>query len=263
MDKSKKSLLLGIGVIIAIVVLVGLIGTGSPVMSLLDMSDVWFSFSIREDLLGSFCMLTVSLALYVMAQQLMGVLLAGLVPDMHLSVCVAAIYGMLAFTMSGFSYPVTSMPPFIQGFSILFPLRQYYLCYVDIALYGCGVGYYWSHLAILLAYMAFGLLGGFMLNKEYRKEPQVEQFLQFESPQINGVNHKDTLLRRWFDLLRNVWDVMLFELRNIFTDAGVLLLFFVASLLYPLLFSSRCYCRMSHSASKWRSRMSICVPRIS
>lgn len=28
-----------------------LIGTGSPVMSILDMSDVWFSFSIREDLL--------------------------------------------------------------------------------------------------------------------------------------------------------------------------------------------------------------------
>ena len=28
-----------------------LIGTGSPVMSVLDMSDVWFSFSVREDLL--------------------------------------------------------------------------------------------------------------------------------------------------------------------------------------------------------------------
>lgn len=28
-----------------------LVGTGSPVMNLLDMSDVWFTFSIREDLL--------------------------------------------------------------------------------------------------------------------------------------------------------------------------------------------------------------------
>ena len=28
-----------------------LVGTGSPVMSILDMSDVWFSFSVREDLL--------------------------------------------------------------------------------------------------------------------------------------------------------------------------------------------------------------------
>ncbi len=29
-----------------------LIGTGSPVMSIVDMSDVWFTFSVREDLLG-------------------------------------------------------------------------------------------------------------------------------------------------------------------------------------------------------------------
>ncbi len=28
-----------------------LVGTGSPVMSILDMSDVWFTFSVREDLL--------------------------------------------------------------------------------------------------------------------------------------------------------------------------------------------------------------------
>lgn len=30
-----------------------LIGTGSPVMSIVDMSDVWFTFSVREDLLGN------------------------------------------------------------------------------------------------------------------------------------------------------------------------------------------------------------------
>lgn len=29
-----------------------IIGTGSPVMSIVDMSDVWFSFSVREDLLN-------------------------------------------------------------------------------------------------------------------------------------------------------------------------------------------------------------------
>lgn len=30
-----------------------IIGTGSPVMSIVDMNDVWFSFSVREDLLGN------------------------------------------------------------------------------------------------------------------------------------------------------------------------------------------------------------------
>ena len=198
---------------------------------------VMFGFG-HYTLLGSFAMLTVALLLYILAQQLMGLLLAGLVPEMHLSICVAAIYGMLAFTMSGFSYPVPSMPPFIQGFSILFPLRQYYLAYVDIALYGCGIGYYWPRLAILLAYCAIGLIGGFLLNKEYRTDSQPESLPEFPSPQINGRNHRDTPLNKFFDMLKNVWDVMLFEMRSIFTDLGVMMLFFIASLLYPLLFAA-------------------------
>ena len=31
-----------------------LVGQGSPVMSIVDMSDVWFTFSVREDMLGKF-----------------------------------------------------------------------------------------------------------------------------------------------------------------------------------------------------------------
>lgn len=41
------------GEVVEVFVKVGdLIGTGSPVMSLLDMSDSWFFFAVREDLLG-------------------------------------------------------------------------------------------------------------------------------------------------------------------------------------------------------------------
>lgn len=198
---------------------------------------VMFGFG-HYTLLGSFGMLTVTLILYIMSQQLMAVLLCGLVSDMHLAVCVSAIYGMLAFTMSGFSYPVTSMTPFIQGFSYLFPLRQYYLAYVDIALYGCGLGYYWPHIAILLAYMAFGLLGGFMLNKEYRTEPIQEALPEIVPPCINGRERTGNLWHRFVTLLQDIWGVMCFELRIIFTDLGVILLFYVASLLYPLLFAA-------------------------
>lgn len=36
-----------------------LVGTGSPVMSILDMDDVWFSFSVREDLLKDLAVGTV------------------------------------------------------------------------------------------------------------------------------------------------------------------------------------------------------------
>jgi HlyD family secretion protein len=30
-----------------------LVGTGAPIMTIVDMNDIWFSFNVREDLLGS------------------------------------------------------------------------------------------------------------------------------------------------------------------------------------------------------------------
>lgn len=38
--------------------------------------------------------------------------------------------------------------------------------------------------------------------------------------------------------LKDVWDVFTIELRSIFTDGGVMLIFFVATLLYPLIFAA-------------------------
>ena len=117
-------------------------------------------------MLGSLVMLSVSLLLFVLAQQAMGVLLAALIPEQHLSISVAAIYGMLSFTMAGFSYPVTSMPHGIQYVTYLFPLRRYYLSYVDIALYGNSLAYYWPHIVSLLAFLILGMVGIWMLGRE-------------------------------------------------------------------------------------------------
>ena len=33
-----------------------LVGQGSPVMSIVDLTDVWFTFAVREDMLGKFSM---------------------------------------------------------------------------------------------------------------------------------------------------------------------------------------------------------------
>lgn len=119
-------------------------------------------------MMGSLVMLSMAVVLFVLVQQALAVFLFALIPEMHLSICVSAIYGMLSFTMSGFSYPVTSMVPFMQSFSYLFPLRHYYLTYVDIALYGNGFELYWPHIAFLLAFLLLGFLGAFLCYRENR-----------------------------------------------------------------------------------------------
>jgi ABC-2 type transport system permease protein len=108
---------------------------------------------------GSFLALTVTLLLFIIALQSMAVLLAGLLPDQHISVCIAAIYGALSFSMSGFSYPVSNMPPALQAFSYLFPLRHYYLVYADVSLFGSTLHQYYPHLCMLILFLLPGLIG--------------------------------------------------------------------------------------------------------
>ena len=120
-------------------------------------------------LLGSSVMLSLMLVLMVLSQQAMGVFLASLIPEQHLAISVGAIYGMLSFTMSGFSYPATNMPPFLQSVSYLFPLRHYYLSYVDIALYGNGIAYYWTSLLGFMVFLLLGMVGIILLSRETRR----------------------------------------------------------------------------------------------
>ena len=123
--------------------------------------------------LGSFLALSVTLVLFILAMQSMGVFLAGLIPDQHLAVSVGGIYGMLSFSMAGFSYPVDSMPPALQALSNIFPLRHHYLAYAKIALFDGAMADYWPHLCALLLFLVPGLVGGLLLSR-----PSVSQACQ-------------------------------------------------------------------------------------
>lgn len=124
---------------------------------------------LHYTMMGSLAMLSLTVVLFVVVQQSLGVFLSFLVPEMHMAICVGAIYGMLSFTMSGFSYPVTNMVPFMQGFSYIFPLRHYYLTYVDIALYGNGLSYYWPNIVILFLFLFLGIVGVWLFYRETNK----------------------------------------------------------------------------------------------
>lgn len=115
---------------------------------------------------GSFTALSVTLFLFVLAMQAMGVFIAGLIPNQHLAVSVGGIYGMLSFSMAGFSYPVDSMPPALQALSYIFPLRHHYLAYAKIALFGGTFTDYWIHICMLLLFLVPGLAGGLLLVRK-------------------------------------------------------------------------------------------------
>ena len=58
----------------------------------------------------------------------------------------------ISFSISGFTYPVMAMHPTLQGLSVLFPLRHYFLIYVNQALNGYPVTYAWQPIVSLLIF---------------------------------------------------------------------------------------------------------------
>lgn len=99
---------------------------------------------------GIFPMIFASL-LMVLASQACGVFMIGMLPTLRLGLSFASIWGVISFSISGFTFPVMAMHPTLQALSNLFPLRHYFLIYVDQALNGYNMAYSWfSYMALLL-----------------------------------------------------------------------------------------------------------------
>lgn len=95
--------------------------------------------------------------LMVLASQAFGIFLYGLLPSLRLALSAASLWGVVSFSISGFSFPVMAMSPALQALSNLFPLRHYFLIYVDQALNGYPMSYAWMSYMALLIFMMLPL----------------------------------------------------------------------------------------------------------
>lgn len=93
--------------------------------------------------------------LTVLGAQGLAAFIFGVCGQMRLSMCLCSLWGILSFSLAGFTYPVTAMVPILQKLSVLFPLRHYYLLYVNQALNGYSIVYAWQS---VLALTVFALL---------------------------------------------------------------------------------------------------------
>lgn len=90
----------------------------------------------------------------VLASQAFGVFLFGVFAGkMRFSMCICSLCGIFSFSLAGFTYPVPAMSGVLQTLSWFFPLRHYYLIYVDQALNGYPIVYAWASVAALLTFI--------------------------------------------------------------------------------------------------------------
>ena len=73
-----------------------------------------------------------------------------------------SLWGVISFSISGMSFPVMAMNPVLQALANLFPLRHYFLIYVDLALNGYPLIYAWHSVVALMLFM---LLPFFILKR--------------------------------------------------------------------------------------------------
>jgi len=96
-----------------------------------------------------------TMLLFIVACQGLGVLMITLIPTLRMGLSFASLWGVVSFSICGMSFPVMAMHPTLQGFSLLFPLRHYFLLYVNCALDGYEL---LNAAPYVMALMGFALL---------------------------------------------------------------------------------------------------------
>lgn len=101
----------------------------------------------------------------VLASQGFAVFIVSAIPSLRWSLSLCTLWGVLSIPISGFSFPVMGMPAPLRALSYLFPVRYYFLIYVDQALNGISFHYTaWFYVA-LMAFMLLPLIDIWLLRR--------------------------------------------------------------------------------------------------
>lgn len=118
-------------------------------------------------LAGSIWNMFLGIFLMIFASEAIAIFILEMLPVPRLALSIGALYSVLGFSLSGFTLPIEAMPPYIQGLAAAFPLRHYYLFYVQEALFGAGFAGWWRQVIYLLIFILLPLIGLVRLKKAY------------------------------------------------------------------------------------------------
>lgn len=96
--------------------------------------------------------------IFVMACQGMGIFVFGIMPSLRMSMSICALWSVLSFSVSGFSFPVDAMDTPIQALSWMFPLRSFFMIYQMNIFHGFPVAESWIYFIALSVFILLPLL---------------------------------------------------------------------------------------------------------
>jgi len=116
---------------------------------------------------GVIARMLIDMTLLVISSECIGIFIIGCIPVLRFALSIGALLSVMAFSLTGFTLPVEAMPPYIQGIAEIFPLRHYYLFYVQEGIFGAGFAGWYKEVIHMLIYLFLPLLVMKRLEKAY------------------------------------------------------------------------------------------------
>jgi len=126
-------------------------GALSLVAALLVMATAWLAFGLAVK--GSLLVFLALAALFVLGSQALGLVISSATRSQQVAFQLATYATMLpAFILSGFVFPLRSMPEPLQWLAALVPARYFVSGLRSVVLKGAGIDVVWRELAALAAF---------------------------------------------------------------------------------------------------------------
>ncbi|MBT8397486.1 MAG: ABC transporter permease [Gemmatimonadetes bacterium] len=144
---SPRELILGKTIPVVIICLIDL-------ALITTVAVLWFGIPLR----GSLVTLVAGSFLYILAGLGFGLLISTISKTQQEAFLTMFLFFLPAIILSGFMYPVDTMPPFFQDFSRLNPIRYFMEMVRNIFLKGHGFSELWLHFTVLTFMAILALL---------------------------------------------------------------------------------------------------------
>ena len=180
---------------------------------------------------GSLLMMNLMTILFIIATQTLAVFIFSIFPRIAYIISIVSMVGSLGATLSGVTFPVTSMYPPVHAVSYLFPVRHFTEIAQSMLYFDSGFGYYWQSAAILWLFPLVALLILPRLKHWILKDKEKLSICKNETPlpRVHNTPHD------------SIATVIFREWRSISTNAAILLVLmggiFAYGLLYNLMYA--------------------------
>ena len=119
---------------------------------------------------GSWWLLCLSIGLFLVGAQGQGLLISTVAPNQQVAFQLALLSSFLpTFILSGFIFPITSMPAVVQAITYMVPARYFLVALRSVVLKGADIMVFWQDLAALAIFAAVVLnMAAMRLRREWR-----------------------------------------------------------------------------------------------